>query len=864
MRPTSWEQECRPEPGENTLRKLFEILWKRPGPNMGSPKEPQRLQLSRPDGTSENLSLRSPISSRIWQAEDPTRNSGFDGEDLCMRNFCVSVHGDHEFTGGSFSFDTDGDDILEVRRDFSVDADGAYSFHEVREDQSSLKQPDWNCKFDVPQLEAHSKHALEENRHIATVSDGKGTQLSHSDDIMDSHTDTLNAPSGADVNQSIEISADTISRICNVPGEKSDGENQNVNGKSESIQAVSQANSNKEVSNGETSIKTHVSSPLPSNSGSEIEEKQFRSIAISPIVPPEGTSSFTFQTGITPFTKNTCGKDNTGKNDNVPKINPCELTAGEGEIEAKLQYRSVAVSPIILPGETSLFPFQKDQAQEGIKGCCSNQTTDTKRQEKLNDGTETKVEYKSLAVSPIIPPEGSSSFTFHALRTVPGHGSGEKESQSKELLPKTYSFELTPPNHDVGTQADTRKECVSVAVSPIIPPDGSSSFLFQPDLLNKIGGEKMSDNVSTQGGTRVQYVSVAISPIVLSGASSSFPFISDNNATESNKENTDSLPKTYSFEITPPDDEPGPSTRVEYRSVAISPIIPPEEVSFSFQTDRKKDSSSVDVLSKTCSIELTPANQDVGTQAEKVECVSVAVSPIVIPHGSSSFPFQGDQTVLHNDQTQKLYSYCIPTIPKKEPSTIYHDIGVQVDTPVECASIAVSPMVPLQGSCSFLFPTEDTNKSSMICSHVQEKPEMKDVEMQVSFPVDTKSVATDPMTPKGKSPQATYPEVKVKEAKADHPEPVREVSWDEKGMTWEVYGASMEVEVLGMAIQKHLEKQIEEHGRQKVMTPQNTARGSSVRGAVAKNESKKRQPGAFRSFFRRRPRCCSRAGPTAE
>lgn len=70
-------------------------------------------------------------------------------------------------------------------------------------------------------------------------------------------------------------------------------------------------------------------------------------------------------------------------------------------------------------------------------------------------------------------------------------------------------------------------------------------------------------------------------------------------------------------------------------------------------------------------------------------------------------------------------------------------------------------------------------------------------------------------------------------------EPVRDVSWDEKGMTWEVYGASMEVEVLGMAIQKHLERQIEEHGRQGAPAPPpavraGTGRAGSVRTAPAR------------------------------
>ncbi|XP_044133334.1 G protein-regulated inducer of neurite outgrowth 1 [Bufo gargarizans] len=847
---------------------------------MGSPKQPQRLQLTRPDGTSENLSLRSPISSKIWQAEDPTCNSGFDREDLCMRNFCVSVHGDHELMEGSFSFDTDGDDILEIHRDFSVDADGAYSFHEVREDQSSSKQGDLNCKSDSPQTEAPSKQSLEKSSNITSVSDRK--DLINSENLMNSQGEILHVPTVSDVSLSMVMNTDVASEVPNLQGE-TDTEKENVNGKSESLQLASRLGNQarkeilaevmaecKEVTNGEMSTKTYASNLLSLNSSSDIEEKNYRSIAISPIVPPDGSSSFTFQTGITLFAKNSSGRDNTGKNDELPKTYSCELTPAEGEAEAKVQYRSIAVSPIIPPGETSLFQFQKDNSQEDVKGCCSKQTSETREQEKLKDGSETKKEYKSVAVSPIIPPAGSSSFTFHTLRTVSGNTAAEQEAQNKELLPKTYSFELTPPNYDVGTQADTRAECVSVAVSPIIPPDGSSSFIFQSDLMNKIGGEKVPDNVSTQGGTRAQYVSVAISPIVLPCGSSSFTFIADTNGTEPNKDitikTTDNLPKTYSFELTPPDDEPSTSRRVEYKSVAVSPIIPPDEVSFSFQTGRKNTSSSLDALPKTCSIELTPPNQDIGTQADKVECVSVAVSPIVISSGSSSFSFQGDQVALHHDQTQKLDSCSISAIPNRlpEPTTLYHDIGIQVDTIVQCASIAVSPMVPLQGSCSFVFQTEDANQVPAICSHVQEKPEMKDAEMQVSFPVETRSIATDPMTPKGKTPQASYPDVKVKEAKADHPEPVREVSWDEKGMTWEVYGASMEVEVLGMAIQKHLEKQIEEHERQKVMTPQNTVRGSSVRGTVVKNESKKRQPGTFRSFFRRRSRCCSHAGATAE
>ncbi|KAF7249521.1 G protein-regulated inducer of neurite outgrowth 1 [Varanus komodoensis] len=208
------------------------------------------------------------------------------------------------------------------------------------------------------------------------------------------------------------------------------------------------------------------------------------------------------------------------------------------------------------------------------------------------------------------------------------------------------------------------------------------------------------------------------------------------------------------------------------------------------------------VLTKACSVEVTPPQQDAGTQAgHRVSLVSIAISPINPPDGSTAFSF--------------------------------HTGGLGPPTSLKSPS-------------------------------PEQKPAKKDVEMQVSIPVETRSVATGPMTPVTKSPQASYPEVHVKGAQEEAPEPVREVSWDEKGMTWEVYGASMEVEVLGMAIQKHLEKQIEEHGRQMVMTPQST-RSSSIKGPPHKGEIK-RQPSMFRALLQnvRRPRCCSRGGPAVE
>ncbi|NXJ66510.1 GRIN1 protein, partial [Rostratula benghalensis] len=212
-------------------------------------------------------------------------------------------------------------------------------------------------------------------------------------------------------------------------------------------------------------------------------------------------------------------------------------------------------------------------------------------------------------------------------------------------------------------------------------------------------------------------------------------------------------------------------------------------------------------------------------------------------------------------RTAKLLceSYSFEVTPPQDAGT--QDMGTQVDSRASLVSVALSPMSPPGGAAAFTFPKRETGSAAP----QRPEPSKKDAEMQVSMPVETRSVATGPMTPVTKSPQASYPEVHVKGTVAEEaPEPIREVSWDEKGMTWEVYGASMEVEVLGMAIQKHLEKQIEEHGRQVVMTPQST-RAGSIKGAPQKGEAK-RQPSVFRALLQnvRRPRCCSRAGSAME
>ncbi|XP_041442168.1 uncharacterized protein LOC121401479 [Xenopus laevis] len=588
-------------------------------------------------------------------------------------------------------------------------------------------------------------------------------------------------------------------------------------------------------------------------SGLGTQEKsnvQYRSVAVSPIVPPDGSSSFTFQSAMGTQETSNVHYRSVAVSPIVPPEGSSSFSfqSSMGTQEhSKVQHRSVAVSPFVQTDGSSSFTFQSEhnsQPATDQTGSSNVSKVYTFELASPSQGVvaETRAECRSIAVSPIVPPD-ESTFTFQ-MQQIPSNTAMGYQKDSLDLLPKTYSFELTPPNQDVGIQADTRAECVSVAVSPIIPPDESSSFIFQSDQTqkewtfscneNKPDCELLTPNNQESGSkpyTTVQYVSVAVSPIVPPEGSSTFTFLAGQGAAGDQGRTKDgqcieNLSKTCNFELIPPSHDAVQANRVEYKSVAVSPIVPPEGSSFTFQSENKKDdpyskdgkenSNSVNVLSKTYSFALKPPTQDIGVQTDNIsEFVSIAVSPFVLSQGPGTFTFQaeGKQQELaskHQDQT------------KDDNHCQTHDFGTQTDNAVQCTSIAVSPFLHTEGS-SFQFQTESPCPSSLnaTCSYVLEKPVMKDAEMQVSLSAEMKSVAIDPMTPFRKSTQTSYPEVQVK-AKGDHPEPVREVSWDEKGMTWEVYGASMEVEVLGMAIQKHLEKQIEEHGRQKVMTPQNT------------------------------------------
>lgn len=260
-----------------------------------------------------------------------------------------------------------------------------------------------------------------------------------------------------------------------------------------------------------------------------------------------------------------------------------------------------------------------------------------------------------------------------------------------------------------------------------------------------------------------------------------------------------------------------------------------------------------------------------------------------------------------------------PPVPESPAPFGCHNIRTQVSLEVvQCQSVATSPMTPPEGDHAFYFPS-----SFGRCAAVG--AETKDAELQVGQQVEFRSVATAPMTPRTPTTTA-FPEIRkeasigekiveededikeqvgedkqevvqeeekvetkmeaaeedTKEArncKEKCEEPVQEVSWDEKGMTWEVYGAVVEVTVLGSAIQKHLEKQVKK--RQPSMPPppplnpsavppsSESSQGGSGKGRAGKRgeqdgEVSRRRRNPFRLMMKnmQQPHCCSKAHTT--
>uniref|UniRef100_A0A3Q0SQ33 G protein-regulated inducer of neurite outgrowth C-terminal domain-containing protein n=1 Tax=Amphilophus citrinellus TaxID=61819 RepID=A0A3Q0SQ33_AMPCI len=126
-----------------------------------------------------------------------------------------------------------------------------------------------------------------------------------------------------------------------------------------------------------------------------------------------------------------------------------------------------------------------------------------------------------------------------------------------------------------------------------------------------------------------------------------------------------------------------------------------------------------------------------------------------------------------------------------------------------------------------------------------------------SLPQATKTMQASGQVAEGSSQMDTSQKQKGKS--------VHDVVWDEQGMTWEVYGASVDPESLGFAIQSHLQSKIKEQERKLMVQTSLRKSISGVDSPRCGSKNKRRQQNIFRSMLQnvRRPNCCVRPPPSS-
>uniref|UniRef100_A0A1A7XJV3 G protein regulated inducer of neurite outgrowth 1 n=1 Tax=Iconisemion striatum TaxID=60296 RepID=A0A1A7XJV3_9TELE len=467
------------------------------------------------------------------------------------------------------------------------------------------------------------------------------------------------------------------------------------------------------------------------------------------------------------------------------------------------------------------------------------------------------VQYHSAATSPMTPPEGDHSFFFPS--TFGKSGGAAADTKDAEL--------------QVGQQT----EFCSVATSPMTPKTPSTTAF--PVLVGRetVQKEEKKSNEQNQSGCRessekTKSLSSATSPGISTGGvglrSQYSQGTSEDIGQQCMQQRMGSLDQDITILVT----QHGNNVDEEQKEESHFPSVDPEMVKIKEEGGGKSEEKEIPVRSQDMSN---------STRLQK----------------QSEEPKAEDSKITESKGTGVESG----TKPPESPAPFgCHNIRTQVSLEVvQCQSVATSPMTPPEGDQAFNFPS-----SFGKCEAVG--TETKDAELQVGRQVEFRSVATAPMTPR--TPVATtFPEIKKeasieekileeekeeederehltegkKEEKKEEDtnedtnceekceEPVQEVSWDDKGMTWEVYGAVVEVAVLGSAIQKHLEKQVLKQKQQSSIPSPEQSEAEQVGSGKGRARKKGERDGKVnrrrRNPFRvmmenvQQPHCCSRA-----
>ncbi|KAL2780590.1 G protein-regulated inducer of neurite outgrowth 3 [Daubentonia madagascariensis] len=214
------------------------------------------------------------------------------------------------------------------------------------------------------------------------------------------------------------------------------------------------------------------------------------------------------------------------------------------------------------------------------------------------------------------------------------------------------------------------------------------------------------------------------------------------------------------------------------------------------------------------------------------------------------------KTLLLNPKFQESGGTGSAANPTPSPSRRNHDSTLEENRQTKTAislSLPSDSMGDSSPGSGKRTPSRSVKASPRRASRVSEF--LKEQKLNV-----TAAAAQVGLTPGEKKKQlAAESRLQLKQSKR-----VKDVVWDEQGMTWEVYGASLDPESLGIAIQNHLQRQIREHEKL-IKTESGQTRRSISSDTSSNKKLKGRQHRVFQSMMQnfRRPNCCVRPAPSS-
>ncbi|XP_017573904.1 calphotin [Pygocentrus nattereri] len=625
-------------------------------------------------------------------------------------------------------------------------------------------------------------------------------------------------------------------------------------------------------------------------------EAMYQSVATSPMTPPQGSAAFFF-----PYSLSKLGSS--GGSEAIASVT---MKDAELQVGAQVEYRSVATAPM-----TPVVTNAPDLQVETHSVATAPMTP------VVTNAPGLQVETRSVATAPMTPVVTNAPDLQVETRSVATAPMTPIATTAPELQVETRSVATAPMTPIATAAPELQVETRSVATAPMTPIATAAPALHVD--TRSVATAPMTPIATAAPELQVETRSIATAPMTpIATAAPELQVGTRSIATAPMTPIATTAPElqieTRSVATAPmtPIVTAAPELQVETRSIATAPMTPIATTAPALHVETHSVATApmtplataAPVLHvETHSVATAPMTPIVKSAPElHTDTRSIATAPMT--------PIATNALQLH-EETHSVATAPMTPIVTQSPQLLVETRSVATApmTPtatrppqlhVETRSIATAPMTPIATRPPQLHVETRSIATAPMTPIATRPPQLH---------VETRSIATGPMTPIARkapelqahsiatspmnpivlsSPELIpLPEPRAAPGPEEPPEPVQDVSWDEKGMTWEVYGAVVEVAVLGTAIQKHLEKQVKKQQKDSVGTPalapsssiadtasplpssppatSASSRCSSAKGSRKKEEGRgtrgRRRQNPLRLFFRnvRRPSCCSRA-----